>query len=74
MIIYPISWDKASGKPTQYASGKVFTTVNGVRVAVSPMGYVGQSRSAVIGQAVGNAFVKQWRAQLATKFRVRALN
>ena len=66
MIIYPIHTEKG----LTYACDRVVTTVGDKREAVSEFGYFGSSRADVIKQAVGNAIVKRWRAQLSTKYRV----
>lgn len=66
MTIYPIRTEKG----LVYACDKVITTVGDKREVVSEFGYFGKSRADVIKQAVGNAMVKRWRAQLATAFRM----
>ena len=70
MTIYP-ALQGITGRVLQYKADSVHTTVNGKVVCVG-VDYEGSSRMAVIRQAVGNAFVRQWRAQLSGKFKVSA--
>ena len=68
MTIYP-ALSGPTGKVLVYKADSVYTTVNGKAVCVG-VDYEQPTRMAVIRQAVGNAFVRQWRAQLNSRFRV----
>jgi len=69
MTIYP-SLSGITGRVLQYKADSVHTTVNGKTVCVG-VDYEAPTRIQLIRQAVGNAFVRQWRAQLSSRFTVK---
>ena len=67
-MVIPVRW-KAPNTPSWYRSAAVYTTSRQSRQYVGTH-YEGPTVISVIRQAVGNALVRRWRAELSGKYKV----